>query len=485
MDLMEDVLQDDFDGFDEWESNPRLDVGCVRISHDELEAYLYLPMPLFGEDPYTMGDVLSVLQRAGISYGLVKDNIQDMVEHKRYGQEILAAKGKSPVDGSDGFYQFEFNTEFSNKPKVRADGSVDYWSVHAIEVVEEGQVIAIYTPPVDGTNGVTVTGKFLMAKKGRPQPPLTGRGFDRSEDGLTFTANTGGKIEKKDYRIQITPVYEVNGDVDLHTGNIDFRGDVIIHGSVTAGASVRATGSITIDGTAEACQIDAGKDVLLRGGMLGNNKGIIHSKGNVTARFIEYAVVETEGNLEASSALCCNITSYETVKISGKQAHIIGGRVYGVCGVEAVCVGNDMEVATEVQVGTSKALMESFVSAEKALTSNVEMLGKIKEGIEAVERVALEKSIDISKDERRLALVRAQIMKQAEVARCKEERDRIKQLIDKSKGSTLKVLDTIYGGVRVFVNMSSAKLKEEQKCVEFTERSNNVVMHSMQITLAN
>ena len=33
-------------------------------------------------------------------------------------------------------------------------------------------------------------------------------------------------------RILIVPVYEIFGDVDVNTGNIDFNGDVVIHGNI-------------------------------------------------------------------------------------------------------------------------------------------------------------------------------------------------------------------------------------------------------------
>ena len=51
-------------------------------------------------------------------------------------------------------------------------------------------------------------------------------------DGL-FTL-TGGET------INVFPIYEVNGDVDYHTGNIDFVGTVVIRGNVLTGFRIRA-----------------------------------------------------------------------------------------------------------------------------------------------------------------------------------------------------------------------------------------------------
>lgn len=63
------------------------------------------------------------------------------------------------------------------KPKLLPDGSVDYWSVHSIESVTAGQVIAVYHPAVSGEDGIPVKGRPVPAKHGREQMPLKGKGF--------------------------------------------------------------------------------------------------------------------------------------------------------------------------------------------------------------------------------------------------------------------------------------------------------------------
>ena len=80
-------------------------------------------------------------------------------------------------------------------------------------------------------------------------------------------------------RIVVLPVHEVSGMQSLAEGNIDFRGDIVIHGMWRAASTSGQTGSITIDGVAEACMLEAGKDIILRGGMLGGNKGVCEDEG--------------------------------------------------------------------------------------------------------------------------------------------------------------------------------------------------------------
>ena len=109
------------------------------------------------------------------------------------------------------------------KPKIRENGTADYWNIHLVEVVKKRQVIAIYHDPVQGKDGMSVTGEIVSARIGRELPPLAGRGFERMDNNHIYFSNMDGKIEYANNRIVIMPVYEIFGDVDMKTGNIEFR----------------------------------------------------------------------------------------------------------------------------------------------------------------------------------------------------------------------------------------------------------------------
>ena len=85
-----------------------------------------------------------------------------------------------------------------------------------------------------------------------------------SEDGLALLAAIDGKAEMIDGRINVYAVYEVLGNVDNSTGNIDFIGNVIINGNVLTGFEVKAGGYIEVRGVVEGAKIIAQGDVLLK-----------------------------------------------------------------------------------------------------------------------------------------------------------------------------------------------------------------------------
>ena len=94
-----------------------------------------------------------------------------------------------------------------------------------------------------GEFGYDVFGKLLVPKPGRPGPKLRGKGFTVSEDGKSYYAQLSGKVEYRNYDLNVSNVYNVSGDVDVGTGSIDFNGDVEINGSVRGSVKIHAIGT--------------------------------------------------------------------------------------------------------------------------------------------------------------------------------------------------------------------------------------------------
>lgn len=452
----------------------------IRISNDRMEAFIMLPT-VEEEYHYTVDEVLEAVNRNGVIYGINCETISDMVEKRLMGREVLFAKGKPAVDGADGYFDFYFDSDLNHRPTVKSDGSVDYWSVHSVEVVKKGQTIANYCEPVAGEDGIDVLGRVIAAKKGKGLPPLVGRGFDKSVDGLTYTAAIDGKIERHKNRIIILPILEINGDVDVGTGNIDFVGDVVIHGSVKTGARIRAAKSITIDGVCEGCVLEAGNDLILRNGMIGMGKARIIVKGNLFAKFMEYTDVEVDGFAEADSAINCNVVSNDKVIFNGGHASIVGGKVYGCAGIEVQNLGNDAFIKTEVHVGVHKKIKIKIKIAEleKLVDQKQMLLNNINAGIKQIEQMMGSAADGMNLEEKKLALVRAKIEKTAELTEDKEELERLKGIVERSTGATVQVLEHVYPNVEVCINNSKLVTKEEFDKIEFKEKDKAIVMLSM------
>ena len=437
----------------------------VQITADGMEAYIMLVTPDDGGE-YTVESLQKALDERGVKYGIDESALKELADEKKYGLETLIARGTEAVDGKDGYYVYNFNCNFDKKPLIKPDGTVDYWSVKSIESVVQDQVIAEYHPCVEGMDGKTVTGKPIPAKRGREQLPLKGKGFERKDDN-TYVALMSGKIETQNDRVVILPVHELSGNADLSSGNIDFHGDVVIHGSVESGVIVKASGTITVDGIVEACTLEAGKDIILRSGMLGGNKASVKTKGSITAKFFEFTRIECAGDIRADVLMDCQVQCFGKIIMNGKRGSIIGGLTHGVRGIEVTTLGNDAEKKTVIMTGASPEEYAKLKQLEKTIQELSQGLVQIDEGLRKFEELEKARGVSYKDDPRRVTLLRVKIRDTATLANSKEEAKRIRNLIESASGACVTVLRETYPGVVIQIEDTKLLVQNNVKSAEF------------------
>ena len=437
----------------------------VRMTADSMEAYVMLITPDDGGE-YTIESLQKALDDRGVKYGIDEAALTELIDEKKYGVETLVAQGTEPVDGKDGYYDYNFNCNFDKKPLMRPDGTVDYWSVKSIESVVQDQVIAEYHPCVEGMDGKTVTGKPIPAKRGREQLPLKGKGFERRDDN-TYVALMSGKIETQNDRVVILPVHELSGNADLSSGNIDFHGDVVIHGSVESGVIVKASGTITVDGIVEACTLEAGKDIILRSGMLGGNKASVKTKGSITAKFFEFTRIECAGDIRADVLMDCQVQCFGKIIMNGKRGSIIGGLTHGVCGIEVTTLGNDAEKKTVIMAGASPEGYAKLRQLEKTIQELSQGLAQIEEGLRKFEELEKARGVSYKDDPRRVTLLRIKIRDTETLAHSKEEAKQLRNLIESASGACVTVLRGTYPGAVIQIEDTKLLVQNYVKAAEF------------------
>ncbi|MCI8326529.1 MAG: DUF342 domain-containing protein [Lachnospiraceae bacterium] len=447
----------------------------ARISYDEMEAFLTLPTPLPGEE-FTMDEIMMFLEVNQILHGIEQEIIKRMIRDKIYEEEVCVAVGTPMVEGVDGWFDYLFNLEVDKKPKIKPDGSVDYWNLNLIESVQQGQVIAVYHPPVESENGITVTGKTIPAKKAKDLPSLKGKGFTKQEDGVTYTANIAGKIDMVEDRVIVSPLYEISGDADLSVGNINFIGDVLIHGSVFSGVTIKTTGKVIVDGVVESADITAGGDIILRGGMVGANKASITAKGDLFAKFIEYTKVNVKGKIETDTLIGCEVVCGDWITLRGKKSKIMGGDIFAVAGVEASVLGSVGEADTIVKVGARDEIIRRSQLLEKKLEVMEQNLSEIEEELSEFDKLEKERNTDYRSDPRRVELLRAKIQDTATIAKDKNELEALRTEIENAKGAVIKVKKEVYPGVSIGIDDLKISVLEEQERVDFIRRLDKIVM---------
>lgn len=454
----------------------------IRIDATGMMATIRFPAPSLDEQDahYDVESLRSILRSEGVVYGVDEKMLASLAQGIYYDTDLTVAVGDPPKEGENGYFEYHFSQDFSKKPTIRPDGSVDYLTMKVIEVVHEGDLIATYHAAEQGEPGTSVLGREVTPKLVRDMPPIGGRGFHRSEDNKSYFADMDGKILLQNNRITISPVYEIEQDADLTIGNIDFKGDVVIHGGVKNNVRIHATGSITIDGLVEMCDLRAGKNIYLLSGVKGGERTTIHAEGDITAEFIEYAIVSCRGNLHADVLFNCLVNcDSKVITTSGKHSSIIGGYVTAVQGISALNIGNKFGTVTHVIVGMDDERMKEMFSLMDKIRALEDNITKIKHGIEDFDTLAKRKGISYQEDPRRMQLLRIRIRDEAVVAEDRTRYEELQLMLERSQRASVKVYGTVYAGVSVKVMDQYAQMSDYQKGIEFVKTHTGIRMETL------
>ena len=253
------------------EVSTRLCIPEIVISDDKMSAKMKLCLNDNG-NRWTSEELKTLIISKNVKTGISESAICDVLKNEIYDIYIEIARGKEPVPGKEGYYVYHVaNPEKEDTPTEREDGTVEYVHTTAHTVVEKGDLLAEYVPATNGEYGYTVDNSMLAPKRGTELPRLKGKGFYH-EDGKYYAASHG-MVEITERGFRITNLLEVNGDVDINYGHIDFDGDVNIRGDVKSGMMVKAAGNIEIKGHVGNCMIEAGKNITVHNGMQGKFSG--------------------------------------------------------------------------------------------------------------------------------------------------------------------------------------------------------------------
>lgn len=441
----------------------------IQINEDETECKLCLDMA-DTPDFYILEDIIDFLKESGIVYGINENIISKMIGEKIYERFVVVANGKKMVDGKNGYYMYTFNTSPNKKPKLREDGSVDYLNLNLFQSVSEGELLARYISKVDGSDGCTVKGKVLKAAVAKNLPPLRGKGFTISEDCMEYYAAYDGKVDASNGIINVTKVSTIPGNVDLNTGNLDVRGDLEIMGNVIAGMSIKATGNITINGVVEASYITAGKNILIKRGILGGGRAKIEAGGNIFAQFIENSSIYSGDCVQANSVVNSIVTAYNDINIYGKTSSIVGGSLKANRMVRTKCIGSVGQVLTRISVGVENSIEATLKLKETKLQEEIEELQKIEKAMKLLN--ANKQQAD---KEMLLLLTRSKIEKNASIAELKRDIENIRMRIELAKSAEVVAEEMAYQGTIISIDGVILKLHNDYEKIVFIRRKDKIL----------
>jgi uncharacterized protein len=428
----------------------------VSVTRDRMEASLQVDLP-HGCRSISVEEIMEKIKASGVVFGINGEAAEEA--HKHHGYRTTCAKGQPQINGKDAAIKYCINTENKGRPAELENGRVDYKDLNLFITVHEGQLLAEKIPPTAGINGTDVLGQPVLAKPGKDKLMPAGKNVQVVDN--TIISNITGQLLIANNKINVMPSIEINGDVDLSTGNIEFEGSVTVRGSVQEGFSVKAEGNVEVCGIVSGCIIE-GKSVLIRTGIQGMNKGYVKAQENVVAKFIENAtVIAGEDILVNDSVLNSRISAAKRVIVEGKRGLIVGGKIMAGEEIRAKVIGTQAS-RTELEVGVNPMLREEYQNIRRNFKKVEVSLDKAQKALTILKSMD-QSSMSQNKKEMllRLTKTRFQLIGQSENMR--KRIAEIERTFEEMKFGRIKVSDVMFAGVNVVVGTQVKYIRKALK----------------------
>lgn len=319
-----------------------------KVQSDRMSAVMLVGRP--SEDYIvTMEEIEKAMADEGIVFGILTERIKAAVDNQAFLSEIPCAKGIPPVSGKDGELKFIVSTDTELRPKIRDDGTVDYHDLGLINEIDKGRLICRRSRPAPGEDGKDIYGVPVPFNPGKyPDFPM-GDGTEISEfDDTKLIASRDGFVHYENGIISVLEVFVLNSDVNNGTGNLIFRGSIVVNGCVREGFRIKSGKNVTVNGVVEGACIHAAGNIAIRDGFSGMNSGEICAGGNVDSKYLQNAVVKCRGNLTTEYSINSYLTVGGEVHAESGRGTIAGGTIHALDSVFAKYIGADTYIETKI-----------------------------------------------------------------------------------------------------------------------------------------
>jgi len=433
----------------------------VEISEDKMKAYIRFVRSDDGVSEVTFEYIVGKLRDSNVNFGISDNLIQDALHKKEIHAKYLIAVGKQARKGTDAKLDYHVEIDRQIEPKLLEDGKVDFHNLDLITNVTAGKELVTLIPEVPGEEGKDVCGKNLKPPKPKKLILPKGKNVKIDEATHTLIAEIDGQVVKELGKISVKQVFEVNGDVDHSTGNIEFLGNVIIRGNVKTGFKIRAKGNVEVMGVVEGAIIEAEGDIVLDKGMQGMKKGILEAKGDIVAKFVENATLRAEGNIKAGTLMHSNVVANESIEVFGKKALLVGGTAEARKKITAKTIGSSFATQTELKVGVDHKLLNTFNELNKEMSLYRKEVQKIDAAITSFKAVAQKNGLTDDKKAILMKLIEQRQGYAVKVADIDQQAEKIREALNEKIDARIGAEIKIYPGVQVTIGKCFMHVYEE------------------------
>ncbi len=445
----------------------------IKIEKHDSAARLVLK-PAYGGKDITLDDIKEKIAQAGIVFGVDYEEINNVFTDKIYDNPVLFAQCKEPIHGIDGRIEYDFPLEFKMSPKELEHDQVDYKELQLIFAVDKGDIIARKIPPTSGEAGCTITGKTIAAKPGKEIPLSAGRNAVLSEDSLSIKSLIEGQPILKGKTVFVEPVLVVQGDVDYSVGNVNFKGSVKILGSVVSGFTVKATENIEIEGVVEDSFVEAGRDISIKCGVLGADKGSIKAGRDIHMSFVENCYIEAARNVFVGDVLNSEISAGDTIDVILGKGRVFGGKLSARNLITTNILGSGAAERTQITVGYEPKTVAKLKNIKEVLVKVEYTHEEIKKHIRGLEELKKAAPFSEEKETLFMRLVATEEELGHTIDELKGEIAMLEATMTKAVQPMVKIRKTSYPNVRIKIGRLVFDCFEEYNSAVFYEEEEKI-----------
>ncbi len=206
--------------------------------------------------------VIIELAQKRITHYIDEGKIRTLLTCGENCQKELIAEGVPPKPPVDDRIEYVFqNKEFEEGRRLRR--------MEKILSVEAGEVLAVKYPGIPGEPGINLNGAPVGVRDPKNLSIKVRKGATLSSDGTKAYAAIDGRPDVVNGKLSVLPVYNHKGNVNPETGDINFKGDVIVSGNVEDYMLISASGDVTVTGFVANSTINSGGNITVKGNIVG------------------------------------------------------------------------------------------------------------------------------------------------------------------------------------------------------------------------
>jgi len=451
----------------------------LRASSDKMTLTARFYPPSMKGRKLSADEFINDLAAKGVKHGIMEDAIRAFFSSPVYCTDIVVARGTEVIQGKHAYIEYFFETDLSQKPTLKEDGSVDFFALNTFTQCAEGDILARLHPEVPGKNGMTIFGEPVLPLAVKRKILKYGRNITCSEDGKVLVAQVNGQVSLVDEKVFLTDVMEID-NVGPATGNIDFEGNILVLGNVFENFAIKAGGNVEVRGVVEGASIEAGGSITIARGMKGMGKGILQAENNIIAKFFENAEVHAKGYVETESILHSNVFAGTEVIVTGKHGFITGGRVVATNLVRAKTIGSDMGSNTIVEVGADPKIKGRLQELQKNIANTGKLIEQSRPQIENFMN-KMKSGAKFSLDQKMYfqTMLTEDKKRKADIAEWSAELDSMQDVLDSTTDAIVEVTGDIYAGAKIAISDVSMIVKNTMTYCRFKKVDGDVRMSAL------